>query len=447
MKGESSLLQIIESAPETKCVELGSGALDRTPAVFSRFFPKHSALIIADPRTFAVAGHAVLAGLRHVTRDLDSLIFSDPSFYAEHRFVCEIEAKLRERPDAIPVAVGSGTINDVTKLAAHRTGRRYMAVATAASMDGYTAFGASITHQGSKQTFSCAAPVAVVADMEILRAAPAELTAAGYADLLAKVTAGADWLLADALAVEAVHAQAWEIAQGNLRSAVNDPAGVKRRDSTAIRHLTEGLILSGFAMQVAGSSRPASGAEHQFSHLWDMQHHTHAGAMPLHGFKVAIGTVAVAALYEYLLEQPLEELDVNACCEHWPPWPALERSVRGLFGDSDLAAVALQETRAKYVDDAALRDQLLRLRRVWPELRTRLRKQLLPVSELKKMLKAAGAPSEPEQISLSPERLLDSFRLAYFIRRRFTVLDLAVRTGLLDKALRSWALHQSKTST
>jgi glycerol-1-phosphate dehydrogenase [NAD(P)+] len=435
VKRESSFLQVIESAPETKCLELGSGALDRTPAVFSRFFPKHRALIIADPRTFAVAGHAVLAGLRHVTRDLDSLVFTDPGFYADHSVVCAIEAKLRERSDAIPVAVGSGTINDVTKLAAHRTGRRYMAVATAASMDGYTAFGASITHQGSKQTFGCAAPVAVVADMEILQAAPAELTAAGYADLLAKVTAGADWLLADALAVEAVQAQAWEIVQGNLRSALKDPAGVKRRDSIAIRHLTEGLILSGFAMQVAGSSRPASGAEHQFSHLWDMQHHTHAGAVPLHGFKVAIGTVAVAALYEYLLEQPLETLDVNACCEHWPPCATVERTVRDLFGNSDLAVVALQETRAKYVDAAGLREQLLRLRRVWPELRTRLRKQLVPLSELKKMLRAAGAPSEPEQISLSPERLRDSFRLAYFIRRRFTVLDLAVRTGLLDKAL------------
>src|SRR4029077_17844815 len=106
--------------------------------------------------------------------------------------------------DAIPIAVGSGTINDLTKLAAHHAGRSYLCVATAASMDGYTAFGASITYQGSKQTFDCPAPAAVIADLDIICAAPGDMNAWGYADLLAKVTAGADWLLADALGIEPI---------------------------------------------------------------------------------------------------------------------------------------------------------------------------------------------------------------------------------------------------
>ena len=93
----------------------------------------------------------------------------------------------------------------MTKLAAHRTGRRYVAVGTAASMDGYTAYGASITYNGSKQTFPCPAPIAVVADLDVMRAAPAELNAAGYADLMAKTVAGADWLLADAVGNEAIN--------------------------------------------------------------------------------------------------------------------------------------------------------------------------------------------------------------------------------------------------
>ena len=103
-----------------------------------------------------------------------------------------------------------------------------MVVATAASMDGYTAFGASITCQGAKQTFSCAAPRAVVADLDVICAAPVELNASGYADLLAKTTAGADWLVADALGVEAIDRTAWAIVQGGLRQAVANPAGVRR---------------------------------------------------------------------------------------------------------------------------------------------------------------------------------------------------------------------------
>ena len=93
--------------------------------------------------------------------------------------------------EAIPVAVGSGTINDLTKLAAHRLGRPYLVVATAASMDGYTAYGASITANGSKQTFDCPAPRAVLADLEVIAGAPGGMNASGYADLLAKNVAGA----------------------------------------------------------------------------------------------------------------------------------------------------------------------------------------------------------------------------------------------------------------
>jgi glycerol-1-phosphate dehydrogenase [NAD(P)+] len=129
-------------------------------------------------------------------------IYNDPQLYAENRFVTALEDVLRARPDAIPIAVGTGTINDLTKLAAHRTGRRYIAVGTAAAMDGYTAYGASITYQGSKQTFPCPAPIAVVADLDIMSAALPDLNAAGYADLMAETVAGADWLLAEAVGAD-----------------------------------------------------------------------------------------------------------------------------------------------------------------------------------------------------------------------------------------------------
>jgi len=331
--------------------------------------------------------------------------------------------------------VGSGTINDLTKLAAHRAGRPYLAVATAASMDGYTAFGASIDCSGSKQTINCPAPTGVVADLDVICAAPAEMNAAGYADLLAKTTAGADWLVADALGVEAIDRTAWAIVQGGLREAVANPAGVRARNLEAVRQLTEGLMLGGFAMQSAKSSRPASGAEHQFSHLWDMQHHVHEGRTPLHGFKVGIGTLAVAGLYEYLLARNLEDLDVASCCARWPDEAACEQAVLALFDQDDLTAVALQETRSKWVDAVRLGRELETLRRVWPELKGCLRQQLIPSRDLKAMLRAAGAPVEPEEIGISRARLREGFGQAYFLRRRFTVLDLAVRSGLLEPAL------------
>ncbi|HVU33591.1 MAG TPA: sn-glycerol-1-phosphate dehydrogenase [Opitutaceae bacterium] len=431
----AAVADALAAARETRALETGSGALDRTMAVFRREFPERTALVVADPTTWAVAGERVFSQLRAAQlAPAEPHLLSAPGLHAESRFVDELEAVFR-RSDAIPVAVGSGTINDLVKLAAHRVGRPYLCVATAASMDGYTAFGASITHHGSKQTFDCPAPRGVIADLDVIRRAPAAMTASGYADLLAKVTAGADWILADALGVEPIDARAWSIVQGGLRGALADPAGARAGAPAAIGRLIEGLLLGGFAMQWSKSSRPASGAEHQFSHLWDMEHHVHHGAAPSHGFKVGIATLAVTALYEEILRQPLERLDVARCCERWPTLAGQETAVARLFAGTEFTDRALEETRVKYIDAPALARQLERLKQVWPELRERLEAQLLPAAELRDRLARVGAPVAPEDIGLTPARVRASFVRAYHIRRRFTVLDLAVRTGLLEPAL------------
>jgi glycerol-1-phosphate dehydrogenase [NAD(P)+] len=429
-----TLAEALAAAKDTRSLEIGSNILQKTPEIFRQHFGDKPAVIIADANTFEAAGRIVCDAFQQNFQCLEPFIFADPNLYAEHKFVAEIVESLKGH-DAIPVAVGSGTINDLTKLAAHELDRPYMCVATAASMDGYTAFGASITQNGSKQTFFCPAPRAVVADLDIISAAPGKMNSWGYTDLVAKVTAGADWLLSDAMGAEPVHAEAWKIIQPGLRELIADPAGVPARQTKSISRLVEGLMLAGFAMQAAKNSRAASGAEHQFSHLWDMQHHTHNGAAPSHGFKVGIGTLAVTALYEYLLDQPVEQLNVDACCEAWPDEVALRDRVRERFSQGDLIVVALEESRAKWITRDELRDQLKKLRTLWPTLKGQLRKQLLSFDELKRTLSAAGAPTQPEDIGISRERLRDSFWMAYFIRRRFTVLDLAVRTNLLEKAL------------
>jgi glycerol-1-phosphate dehydrogenase [NAD(P)+] len=430
-----SLNEALRSARETRCLEIGPGVLSLTPQVFHSQFHARPAVIVADANTFAAAGKRVADAFKASGQSTrEPFLFLAPDLYAEYRFVEELESALKKH-DAIPVAVGSGTINDLTKLAAHRAGRPYMSVATAASMDGYTAFGASITFQGSKQTFECPAPTAVVADLEIIAAAPGDMNAWGYADLLAKVAAGADWILADAVGVEKIDAPAWAIAQGRLRENVADPAGIQSRNPAAIARLVEGLMLGGLAMQAARTSRAASGAEHQFSHLWDMQHHTHNGRAPSHGFKVGIGTLASTAFYERLLQLPLDKIEIESRCAAWPTPDQWQARVRELFGAGEVAEVAAREIQAKSGGPDTLRAQLQALRSHWPELRERLRRQLLPFGTLRTMLQAAGAPVEPEQIGITRERLRASFEQAFFLRRRFTVLDLAVRAGVFDQCV------------
>jgi len=358
-------------------------------------------------------------------------VFTDPELYAEYSYIEQLESALFQT-DAIPVAVGSGTINDLTKLAAHRARRQYACVATAASMDGYTAFGASITYRGNKQTFTCPAPQLVLADIEIIRKAPPELTASGYADLFAKIPAGADWILADELGVEAIDPTAWSIVQDGLRNALAYPDGARAGTVEAITPLMEGLMLGGFAMQWSRTSRPASGAEHQFSHLWDMEHHTHNGKAPAHGFKVGIASLYLSALYEQLLNHPVEQIDIEKCCAQWLDLHQQEARVKKMFSNTDFLETALTETRAKYISKEELAKQIETFKAKWQLIRNRLEKQLLPSVEVGRRLQLVGAPVDPEVIGISQTRLRNSFLQAQHIRRRFTILDVAVRTGCLD---------------
>lgn len=414
---------------QTKRLLIGSGVLDQSVELFREQFGNSGAVIVADGNTYDAAGRAVYHDFHRARAPIDRLIFFDQHLYAEHSFVEQLENSLR-RHNAIPIAVGSGTINDLTKLAAHRTNRPYMCIATAASMDGYTAFGASITHHGSKQTFDCPAPRAVLADLDVIASAPEGMNAFGYADLLAKITAGADWIIADELGVEPIDPRAWEIVQKPLRGWIDNPAGVRRGDRDALKNLLDGLMMSGYAMQQTKTSRPASGAEHQFSHLWDMEHHTHNGVAPAHGSKVGVAAVAVATLYEKLMELPLDSV-VDSLVARWPDLDESLRRIDGLFDIPELAEKARLETRAKHISRDELREQLKLLQQRWPSLKMRLNQQLISGQELAQMLAEAGAPNDPGQIGISAERMKQSFHKAQAIRRRFTVLDLALRIGIL----------------
>ncbi|HEV2296595.1 MAG TPA: sn-glycerol-1-phosphate dehydrogenase [Tepidisphaeraceae bacterium] len=428
----SRLDAALATARETRAIEIGRGVLGRVADVFRAQFGDREPAIVSDAATFNAAGRTVQDVLRAAGMTAQPpFVFTDSDLYAQYDFINDLDAWLKGH-EAVPIAVGSGTINDLVKLAAHHAGRPYLAVATAASMDGYTAFGASITKDGVKQTFDCPGPVAVVADLDVIAAAPPELNASGYADLLAKNTAGADWIVADSLGVEPIDPTAWELVQGRLKEIVADPNGVRNGDLTAVGELVEGLMLSGLAMQRTKSSRCASGAEHQFSHLWDMQRFGHPPNTPSHGFQVGIGLLAVARLYEQLFDISVEHIDVEALASQWPDEPIIVQQVLAVFDSPRLARLAAKETTAKKPPWSSRRHHLTRIKDTWPKLKKRLAEHLIPSAEIAQMLQEAGAPTESRQIGITPARLAASYRQAYHIRRRYTVLDLAERAGVLD---------------
>ena len=167
-------------------------------------------------------------------------------------------------------------------------------------------------------------------------------------------------------------------------------------------------------MQVYRGTRPASGADHYFSHLWELDHLGAENDPPLsHGFKVAIGTLAMCAFYERFLARDLTSLDIDAAVASWAPWDEVEADIRSRFSGA-LADNAVKETKLKYVDDDGLRDRLMTYVAKWEVLKPRLVDQLLPARQLQQMLRAAGAPARPEDIGLTAAQVRATFPKAMY---------------------------------
>jgi glycerol-1-phosphate dehydrogenase [NAD(P)+] len=426
----------LDRARDTKALIIGNGVVCRTAEMFSQLFPGRKAVIVADDNTWEVAGKDAQKSLDDAgIESFDAYIFSREDFYAEWKHV-EVLKVFLENIDAVAIAVGSGVINDIVKYVSSLLGRRYMCVGTAASMDGFTAYGASITKDGNKQTFDCPAPLGFVMDSAIAAAAPKELAASGYADLIAKIPAGADWMLAEVVGSEKIDEFAWNLVQNGLKESLDDPAAVFAGDLEKTQALAEGLLMSGFAMQAIQSSRPASGTEHQFSHCWDMEDLCYDGKHVSHGFKVGIGTLISTAELEFILEKGLEDVDVEACVQAWKSWAEMEDEIREVMaGKPGHIARGLAETKGKYVDKDGLRAQIIALKEAWPVLSQRIREQIIPFEDVRESLRLVGAPYEPEMIGVSRERFRKTVSYIPYMRSRFTNIDVIYRLGWMDEFL------------
>lgn len=436
MKMNRSLVEAaLARASTTRHLVVEPGGLAAAGALVPTLYPGRPVVIVADETTFAIAGDEVCAVLNAVGQPvLESIVFpASPSLRPDTRHVASIRARFGAAGvPVLPVAVGSGSINDLTKRAAHEAQLPYLAVATAASMDGYTASGAALIHEGVKQTFGCDAPVAVIADLDVLCAAPSSLTAAGYGDLVGKVTAGADWIIADALGIEPIMPDAWEMVQGPLPGMIANPARYGAGDPGSIEQLFLGLVMTGLAIQVSGSTRCASGSEHQFSHLWEMRGLEHDGELVSHGVKVGFGSIFSAALYERLLARDWTGLDVEQAVAAYPSLAELESGILAMGDSPALVERALEECRAKWVDADTLRHRLAAFRDGWPGLKSRLEAQVMSAASLRRHLAEDGCPTEPHQIGLSLKQVRESYAAARRIRRRYTVYDLAHELGVFD---------------
>jgi len=440
----NALLQhAVTRAAVTRAVIVDADAIARLPALLETLGEQRACQLVVDPNTLAAAGWRVDAVLRAAGIAVLPPIVLDERPRLKPRVVLarDVAARLAST-QALPLAVGAGVISDITKYAAQAAGLPYACIATAASMDGYAASGAALLDGGFKRTLPCAPPVAIIADLDVIAAAPPAMAAWGYGDLAGKIVAGADWLLADALGEDSLDAPSFTLVQHHIKGWLAGFDRIATRDVDALRGLIDGLLISGFAMQAHGNSRPASGSEHQISHVWEMDRLAIDGAPAAHGACVGVASVAMLALYEWMLAQPIGPATVAARHDA----QRIEAELAAAFAEPALVDSARAEMSVKLAGIDRRPQRVRALQAAWPALRETLRAQLVPAATLQRWLTACGAAARPADLGVTRAKLACDVRRARLIRRRYTVLDCLEDLGWLDAAIDAAVVEEPSES-
>lgn len=340
-----------------------------------------------------------------------------------------LERDLRDAGAGRALAVGSGTINDLTKIAAHRAGLPAAVVPTAPSMNGYTSAGVALLEGGVKTTLPCAPPEHVVCAVDLLATAPARMRAAGFADLRSRPVSVTDWYLSHRLLDTAWDAAALRLVADADALAGASLEGLADGAPLAVAQLTVALLISGRAMDMAGTSAPSSGGEHLVSHWLDMVHHARGGPQDLHGCQVGVATRATARLYERLLRAGPADLTPAPI----PAWETVAEHLRERLGSAWPAVEPV--ARDVHGDGLGHRARVDRLRAQWAEISVQLRELLGEAPDSAADLQRAGAPVRFADLGIDAAAARDALRCARYVRRRYTILDLAADLGWLDDAL------------
>jgi len=271
-------------------VIVGNGTIERVAEVAQRMGFKESATIVSGTKSFDIAGKTVRELLERDGMIVDTFLVETATI----KDVQAMEEKIKASKPQVVFAVGGGTKIDVAKLGSARQGIQFISVPTTVSHDGIASPLASVKGFEKPYSVMAQAPIAIIADTDILMHAPWRSVVSGCGDVIAKTTAVKDWRLAREEKNEYYGEYAASQALMSAKLVIRNAELMQPRNEEGLRVLLEALISCGVSMSIAGSSRPCSGSEHLFSHALDIINHHHA----MHGEQCGVGTIMMAYLHE-----------------------------------------------------------------------------------------------------------------------------------------------------
>jgi glycerol-1-phosphate dehydrogenase [NAD(P)+] len=375
-------------------------------------------LMVVDENTYPALGRRVEEALSAQGYDIITALLSSREVIADARHLFQVFLKVDQKERTF-LAVGSGTITDITRFISHRTRSSFISLPTAPSVDGFNSIGAPLVIEGLKQTILCQPPVALFADLPTLCAAPPAMIASGFGDMVGKLLSIADWKLGNLLWDEPYDE---EILQRSRRAALRTSeyaSEIGRGCLEGIHVLMDGLIESGFCMLDFGDSSPASGAEHHISHYWEMKLLQEKRPAILHGAKVGLASIYCAQWYAAMQDLSLDEVASRLADARLQDPEQVIADIHAVYGS---IAEILISAQAEFIcmspeNFDALKSRILAC---WDQVLAIARNVPSP-AQVEEWLHRAGGPASGAEIGLSDEEVILGLEYGHYLRKRFTI--------------------------
>ncbi len=414
---------------ELKYLKIGRGVVENVPDMIAAM-GKKKPFVVCDENTYEVAGRRVCeildaAGIAHGCYVIPGKRIS-PSEWEVGSVVMHYDPSC----DML-LAVGSGVINDTCKVLGHAIGVPSAVVGTAPSMDGYASNSSSMEVNHVKVSLYNHCPEGILLDSEILAQAPMRMLWAGLGDMVAKYIAICEWRISHIVTGEYYCESIAQLMRAALKKVVDAADGIPKRDPDAVQSIAEGLVIAGAAMAYAEVSRPASGLEHYFSHMWEMMALERGVPYDLHGIQVGVGTVLTMKIYRKLREVVPDRAKAEAHMKAFDR-AAWEAQVRRIFGKTAGEIIAIEDKTRKN-DPARHAARLDNIIAHWDEILRAIDEELPDYDQLYALMSATGMPMTPADIDISVEDTVNAFIGARDIRDKYLSCSLIWDLGLTDE--------------
>jgi len=308
-------------------------------------------------------------------------------------------------------------INDTCKEIAFKTGRENAIVGTAPSMDGFASATSSMELDHVKVSLNNQCPQGILLDADILAQAPMRMLWAGFGDMVAKYVAVCEWRITNLITGEYYCEAIADLMRSALKKIMARADKITSRDPDAILDIADGLVIAGMGMAFAGCSRPASGIEHYFSHMWEMMALERGLPYDLHGIQVGVGTVLSFRLYEYIKKQrpDRQKMLAHAAAFNRADW---EKQVREVFGKAADEIIRVEDKVHKN-DPDRLAKRIDALCENWDVILKIIDEELPNYDEVYALMKSTGMPVEPADMDISTDDVVTAYLGARDIRDKY----------------------------